>query len=153
MRIIKYVIYIILFVALVFASTDDAVAANAYLYFKNRINPLYIQNIEFYYYKSLIGNKSIVILLEDQGKYHEFKFERLRDIEFKRFIGARYLRPIFRIRIFLKENAHFLDASLMPLRKITGFYNGRSWSYNLTIVGDNYEKVMNVDKIHFVQPF
>ncbi len=150
----RRIIYILLFVVLIIASrSNNAVATDAYLYLKDKIYPLYIQHIEFYYYKSHIGNESIVVLLKEQGKYHEYKFKHLRDIEFKQFIGARYLRPIFKIRVFLKESSHFLDASLMPLRKISGLYNGRSWSYNITIVGNNYEKAMNLDRIHFIQPY
>ena len=132
-----------------FFQSPPAQAIDAYLYLKDKMRPLYIQNIKFHFYKSHTGTEAIIVFIPEQGKYHHYAFDRLRDIEFQALAGSRNLQPIFKIRAYLEEKAHFLNVSLMPLSKISGIHKGRSWNYKLAITGDENEHAETLDKIHF----
>ncbi len=129
-------------------SAGAAAAADAYLYIKGKMEPLYIQNIKFYYYNDRVSQETAIVIIKEQGKYHGMPFTELREIKFDKLVGNRNMKPVFKVEVQNQDGGVHIDGMLMPLRKISGSYQGRSWDFNL-MLDQGYEQ--NADNLQAVK--
>lgn len=127
-----------------------ALATDAYLHLKNRVQPLYVQNVKMFYAGRWSGVEEAIIMRQDQLKYESYTFQRIRKIVIRGVSGFRNLHPVFRAELYLRETGHWIDVLLMPLQKISGTFSGRVWEYDMRIDYGHDENAPNFKEIVFV---
>ncbi len=146
---IKKLKKIFLFLILFFISYNlNAQIAEVKL--KNRISPVKVKNLRFFYYKSLIPSPFLIVSLKEQRhKYIKFHVKELRKIEFKKLAGGKNFYPTFLIYIYLKRGGHYIKAYNIPLKAITGINRGRKWKLKLELNNLYERNIKNLKEIIF----
>ncbi len=141
----KYLLFLILFFI-----CCNLNAQMAEVKFKNRIFPVKIKNLRFFYYKSLIPSPFLIVSLKEQKhKYIKFHVKNIRKIEFKKLAGGKNFYPTFLIYIYLEKGGHYIKAYNVPLKAITGIRRGVNWKLKLEL-NNFYEKnIKNLKEIIF----
>jgi hypothetical protein len=128
----------------------EGVATDAYLHLKNRVQPLYVQNVKMFYAGRWSGVEEAIVMRQDQLKYESYPFQRIRKIVVRGVSGFRNLHPVFQAELYLRETGHWIDVLLMPLRKISGTFSGRVWEYDMRIDYGHDDNAVNFKEIVFV---
>ncbi|GAB6162754.1 hypothetical protein JCM12298_19140 [Desulfothermus naphthae] len=122
---------------------------DAYVFLKNRIVPIYVQNIKFYYATQTSGRESAICM--GRGTYMEFNFNKIRQIKFLKYIGARRnLYPVYRVKISFNESCSDMELTLIPLKMIYGFSQGTTWRYRLLFNEGYKTNIDNIKSIKFI---
>lgn len=136
--------------ALILLLPSAIAAADARLYLRDRMQPLYIHNIKIVYARSNTPAEQIIILRRDQQNYASYSFREIRRLTFGNIQGYKNLHPVYSIRVHLETTAHWIDALLMPVRSISGMQGGRMWEYDVRTEIGHDENALQVQEIVFV---
>lgn len=141
---------LILSFAIIILSGINLHSTNAYVYLKNRINPLYITDIKFFYYLTLKPVPALIFSFKEQrGKFQKYIFDEVREIDFDKVVGHKNLYPVFLIKVYLKRGGYYIPGFCLPLMKITGYLYNRKWEYYMQLDTEYEENAHNLKKILF----
>jgi hypothetical protein len=132
--------------------SEQANAAEARVYLRNRMVPLFIQNIEFHYAREYGSRQTAIFFIKEQRKYISFGFDRIRIMRILGIEGYRSGSPVFKLDLWLNEPGHGMVVQLIPLKMITGLNSGVPWKYKLYALSGYDDKARQIKKIEFIQP-
>ena len=127
-------------------------AADAMIHLRNRMMPLYIQNIQIQYVQRNSGQEVLILLLTEQQKYMSFTFDQIRKVDIIKFVGYRKEAPVFQVDVHLVEAGHRMKMFLMPITMLSGLNHGVPWKYKLNLFQGYDDNVQNLKAIEFIQP-
>ena len=127
-------------------------AAEARVYLRNRLVPLFIQNIEFHYVREYGSRQTAIFFIKEQRKYISFGFDRIHSMRILAITGYRSGSPVFKVDLWLNEPAHGMVVQLIPLKMITGLNSGMPWRYKLNALSGYENNASQLKKIEFIQP-
>ena len=125
-------------------------AADARVFLKNRMLPLYIQNLKIQFVQQRSGQESLILFLKEQQKYLTFGFDQIRKIEFTKFVGYRKQAPVFQVDLHLVETGSQMDLVLMPVTMFTGLNSGVPWKYKFSLDQGFESNAQNIQAIEFI---
>ena len=132
--------------------SEPAGAAEARVYLRNRLVPLYIQDIKFHYAREYGSRQTAIFFIKEQRKYISFGFDRFRSMRILGVEGYRSGSPVFKLDLRLNEPADGMVVRLIPLKMITGLNSGVPWRYRLNALSGYEDKARQIKKIEFIQP-
>lgn len=141
-----------LLVGMMFLQAGITSAADGYVHFKGRSNPLYIANLQFQY--SLLPGPvaEVVVVIPEQTKYSKHPLDQVRRIEFLEVVGEKKMSPVFRVRLHLRTPGHWREVYLMPLRELQGSSFGAPWTYPVDFDRGYEENADELQEIRLVPP-
>ena len=148
----RFVLLIVVILGFWAIGSEQAKAAEARVYLRNRLVPLYIQNIEFHYAREYGSRQTAIFFIKEQRKYISFGFDRIRSMRILGIEGYRSGSPVFKLDLWLNEPADGMVVRLIPLKMITGVNSGVPWRYRLNALSGYEDNARQIEKIEFIQP-
>lgn len=125
----KGLLRVCLLVSLMLAAAAPAMATNAYVQLKDRLNPLYITGLTIQYARMHGSISQAIIVLPEQIKYERFDLDQVRNVEFIQIVGERNMSPVYEAQLYLRTPGHWRKVMFMPIRELHGYHFGAPWSY------------------------
>ena len=147
----QFLLLIVAMMGFATVGSEPAAAAEARVYLRNRLRPLYIQNIEFHYAREYGSRESAIVFIKEQRKYSSFAFDRMRRMRILDIVGYRGDAPVFKVDLWLDEPANGMVVHLMPLKMITGLNSGVPWRYRLKASYGYESNAGQIKKIEFIR--
>lgn len=129
-----------------------AQAANAYVQFKNKLNPLFISNIRILHVDANRAIDQLVVVIPEQLKYERYSFDELREIEFLSVVGERKMAPAYQVKVYLRQPGVWRKTILMPIREFQGSLYGAPWVFRVDSARGYEENAEDIQSIRFVPP-
>ena len=148
----RYILLVIAALGFWAGKPEPAAAAEARVYLRNRLLPLFIQNIEFHYAREYGSRETAIFFIKEQRKYISFGFDRIRSMRILGIEGFRSGSPVFKLDLRLNEPGHGMVVQLIPLKMITGLNSGVPWKYKLNALSGYDDNARQIKKIEFIQP-
>jgi hypothetical protein len=126
-------------------------AADARVFLKNRMSPLYIQNMKIQFAQQRMGQEALILFYKEQRKYMTYGFDQIRKVEFTKFVGYRKQSPVFQVDLHLVETGSKMGLSLMPVAMLTGINRGVPWKYKFNLDQGYEDNAWNIQAIEFVR--
>ncbi|MEW6263015.1 MAG: hypothetical protein AB1641_08040 [Thermodesulfobacteriota bacterium] len=116
---------------------DTSWAVMAQVFFQDKTQPLNIAETRFHYGDMQLGIEEIIIMFQGSRQFVGYNFKQVRRLEILELQGERKSFPVYLVTLSLKEPGREIKGRLMPLRRITGIYQGRPWKLELNLQEDD----------------
>lgn len=140
----------LLLLAGLFVMPLRAESADAYVYLKGRMEPLFVTNFSIRYANSHQQSRQIIAALPYELKYIKYSFDRVRQVDFLKQGGAERSCPSYIARLQLIRTGATRRVVIMPIKEFRGTNLGAPWVYPLDSDRGYEENAANIKEIRFV---